>query len=184
VNDYISEYQRKHKELVIYTSFEETLLGSGGTIRENASFIKQDNFLICYADNLTDINISDFVRFHANNDDAILSMALFNTNLPKQCGIAEVNETGKVIEFCEKPDKPKSNLANAGVYIANKEILKYLPVQDVLDIGKDVLPKLVERGSVYGWKIKDYLIDIGNIENYNRAKEEWKYDYYENTTED
>ena len=102
-------------------------------------------------------------------------MALFRTNIPKQCGIAKVNKDGKIIEFTEKPECPESNLANAGIYVADRRILEYFPEGEIVDFGKDILPRLT--GLMYGWEINDYLIDIGTINNYKRAKEEWKYDY-------
>lgn len=49
---------------------------------------------------------------------------------------------------------------------------KYLPQKKFIDFGKDVLPNLVNK--MYGYQIKDYLLDIGNLENYNKAQKEWK----------
>lgn len=99
-------------------------------------------------------------------------MALFYTNLPEQCGIAALDEKGRIVEFEEKPLKPKSNLANAGLYIARKEIFHYLPEKNrQLDFGKDVLPLLV--GKMYGWQAEGYLLDVGTMENYEKANREW-----------
>ena len=77
-----------------------------------------------------------------------------------------------IYEFTEKPDSPKSNLANAGIYVTGQEIFKYLPNQKFIDFGKDVLPKLINK--MYGYEIKDYLLDIGNLDNYEKAQKEWQ----------
>ena len=99
-------------------------------------------------------------------------MTLFRTNLPKQCGIAELDSSRRITDFTEKPDNPKSNLANGGMYIASRKIFDYLPDAETLDFGKDVLPRLVNK--MYGWELKNYLIDIGTPENYSKAQAEWR----------
>lgn len=169
---FIKENNKKGK-VILHEAYEPELLGSGGTIRDNKTFIgNDDTFMVCYADNLTNTDLTAFQQFHKAHN-GILSMALFHTNLPKQCGIAALDRSMRITEFAEKPENPKSNLANAGMYIANKELFSHLWVKenDLLDFGKDVLPKLV--GNMYGWEDKDYLIDIGTMENYNKAQAEW-----------
>lgn len=159
--------------------YEEKLLGSGGTVRENKEFIgNEKDFCICYADNLCNIRLRDMIAYHRKHK-GILTMALFRTNVPKQCGIAEMDEDGKIIKFTEKPECPESNLANAGIYVADRRIWEYCPAGAEVDFGRDILPQLI--GRMYGWEINDYLIDIGTMDNYKRAKEEWKYDYYKDS---
>ena len=97
-------------------------------------------------------------------------MGLFHSDYPQACGIASLDEDGVVVSFIEKPQKTESDLANAGIYVASSEILSYIPEGDVVDLGHDVLPKLI--GKMY--EIEGYLRDIGTPENYKRAQEEWK----------
>ena len=182
VRSFIKTYNAKQTGLTVFEAYEPELLGSGGTIRTNRDFVDgEDSFLICYADNLTDANLTNFQRFHKDHG-APLSMALFHTNVPKQCGIAALDANDRIVEFVEKPENPKSNLANAGMYIADRKIFAYLDDSKTpLDFGKDVLPKLV--GQMYGWNTEGYLIDIGTMENYKRANEEWVHDYNEDSSE-
>ena len=85
--------------------------------------------------------------------------------------------------FTEKPEKPKSDLANAGMYMADGRIFAYLDEdKPLLDFGKDVLPMLV--GQMYGWNTEGYIIDIGTLENYKKANEEWTHDHHEDTAAD
>ena len=183
VRAYMDEYNSLDTGLMAYETYEPELLGSGGTIRANQEFVSgEKNFLICYADNLTDADLTAFRQTHESHD-APLTMALFHTNVPEQCGIAAVDESGRITEFTEKPERPKNDLANAGMYIADQRIFAYLDEdKPVLDFGKDVLPRLV--GQMYGWSTKGYLIDIGTLENYKRANEEWTYDHHEDAAAD
>ena len=173
VRSFISEWNSSNGVPAVKEFYEETLLGSGGTVAANRDFIGDDeDFLICYADNLTDVNLTAFQEFHKTHD-GVLSMALFHAGRPRECGIAALDENGRIVEFEEKPAQPKSDLANAGLYIARRRLFDYLPQRNgLLDFGRDVLPKLV--GEMYGWQAEGYLLDIGTIENYEKANKEWE----------
>lgn len=179
VRNFMDEYNKYKTGLTAYESYEPELLGSGGTVRDNREFVaEEESFLICYADVLTDSDLTEFKRFHSLND-GILSVALFHTNVPEQCGIATIDRNRCIVNFREKPFAPRSNLANAGMYIARQDIFDYLPNKQKLDFGKDVMPQLL--GKMYGWQTDGYVIDTGTLKNYIKANEEWKYGYYKNT---
>lgn len=175
VKAFIREYTEMHEDIHFHLFHEKELLGSGGTVSANRDFIVDgEDFYICYADNLTDVNLEELMKVHREKK-AVLTMALFHTNVPKQCGIAAVNESGLITEFIEKPKDPGSNLANAGIYVANSKVYQYIPRKGFCDFGKDVLPQLI--GEMYGHEIHAYLRDIGTLENLKLAREEWTYDY-------
>lgn len=179
VHDYIIKFNCTHTDIRFVEFYEEELLGSGGTVRVNKEFVNdEEDFLICYADNICNVKLQEMMEFHKKKKP-LLTMALFRAEHPEACGIATLAQDGKITEFIEKPEHPASNLANAGIYIANTHIFQYFPNKEFLDFGKDVLPLLI--GKMYGWETKDYLLDIGTIKNYERAKEEWTYDYYQDT---
>ena len=170
--DLVFEFLEENEfDLKIHTVFEQELLGSAGTIRNNFDFVCKDNdFLICYADNLNNMNLARIIDFH-RSQRPILTLGLFRTNNPSKCGIAEIDENNTVVSFGEKPENPASNLAGAGVYIANHQIRNYLPDRYPSDIGYDVLPQLI--GKMKGYFIREYFIDIGTIENYEQARREF-----------
>ena len=172
VREYIQFYMENNKKLRIIEFYETNLLGSAGTVRANFNFIEdEEDFFVCYADNLTDINLCEMLFYHKKNNSR-LTVALFHTNKPEQCGIATLNENNLIIDFEEKPIMPKSNLANAGVYIVQNKIVPRLPEREILDFGKDILPTFI--GKMYGWKTDNYLLDIGTLDNYKKAQKEWE----------
>ena len=172
VREYIALHNRIGQKPKIIEFYEPQLLGSGGTVKANSEFVKnEDCFLICYADNLTDIDLSAIIESHKKNG-AKLTMALFRASNPEQCGIAKTDQAGRIIKFEEKPEKPDGNLANAGVYVADKDIFEAIPNSKFSDFGKDVLPRLV--GDMYGWESESFILDIGTPENYEKAQKEWK----------
>lgn len=76
-----------------------------------------------------------------------------------------------VQEFVEKPDHPKSNWAFSGLMIADRSVLDMIPSKLPSDLGFDVLPRLV--GEMKAYLIKEYLLDIGTMENYQTAQSTW-----------
>ena len=153
-------------------SYEPVLLGSAGTLRANKSFVAdQKAFFIIYADNLTNTSLSGLYDFHTSQPHNF-TMALFETNNPSGCGIVSLNSDATITSFVEKPSNPISNLANAGLYVASPEIISLIePAKTPADIGFDVLPLLVHKMS--GYKINDYLIDIGTHQNLEKARQEF-----------
>ena len=150
-------------------TFEPTLLGSAGTIRENWDFVAgEEDFLVCYADNLTDIDVGHLVRFHRSRT-ALVTMALFRSDRPAECGIATLGEGGRILSFEEKPAEPRSSLANGGVYVMRSDIRSRLPGKLPSDIGFDLLPRCL--GEMYGFLYEGVLIDVGTPARYALAQE-------------
>lgn len=174
----VRDLDRRYR-LHLDTVGEPQLLGSAGTLAANADFIPQgEDFIVAYADNLTDLALQPMIAFHKERPiNTVLTMALFRTKHPEACGIAAMDEARRITEFVEKPDRPKSNLANAGLYIASYDFLSICKklekdsTQSPFDLGHHVLPHLV--GRMAGYPMDSYLRDIGTVEAYHLALAEW-----------
>lgn len=168
VEEYISQ---NANDLKVHLFYEKKPLGSLGTLLENKNFFsKGEDTFIFYSDNLTNINLIEFQRYH-NSHSFPFTMGLFRTNKPQACGIAEMNQDYTITDFIEKPKFPKSNLANAGIYLTNNDIFNFIPLslnKDILDIGFDLLPLLVNH--MKGYEIPELLIDVGTLSNLHSAE--------------
>ncbi len=103
------------------------------------------------------------------------TLGVFKTDRPKECGIVVLSDDGLVIDFEEKPEKPKSNLAAAGVYVADLRIFDFFPSKNTelpIDLGYHVIPNLV--GKMKAYIIDEFLMDIGTKEAYKTAEERWR----------
>lgn len=150
-------------------SWEPELLGSAGTITANRPWCDDaENCLIIYADNLSTVALSPFLKFHAEHDDPF-SMLLFRTNRPQACGIATVDDDHRITEFVEKPEHPTSNLANGGLYAVTADAWREIADLQAFDLGFDVLPKFA--GRMRGWEFDGLHLDIGTPESLTRANE-------------
>ena len=157
----------KKRDLAVTEAWEPKLLGSAGTVHANRAFADDaDEVIIIYADNLSDVSLTDLLAFHRSHYDP-MTMMLFHTAYPKQCGIATLDGAGRVVEFVEKPEHPTSDLANAGLYVVSGDAWREIADMNVFDFGFDVLPKFTGRMS--GYAHKGYHRDIGNHETLEQA---------------
>jgi mannose-1-phosphate guanylyltransferase len=155
----------------VRTSYEPRLLGSAGTLAANREWVAGEAFfLACNADNLTDFDLRSLIKAHREND-AVATLAVFRSANPANGGVVELDATGTVINFTEKPENPVSDLVNAGMYAFHPSVLDEITGAPPNDIGYDLLPKLVGRArSVL---VNGYLRDIGTPDAYQRALAEW-----------
>lgn len=92
-------------------------------------------------------------------------------------GIMNTNQEQKIIEFQEKPENAKNNLASMGIYIFNwKELRKYLIAEaeenedSAGDFGHDIIPKMMaDQLNFYAYTFAGYWKDVGTIESYWQA---------------
>lgn len=150
-------------------TYEPVLLGSAGTIAANRDWADDaSEILLIYADNLSNLDLSGLLAFHRRHADP-MTMLLFHAPNPKACGIAELDGEGRVVAFEEKPQHPRSDLANAGVYVASASAWREIADLKAFDLGFDVLPKFI--GRMRGYIHAGYHRDIGNIESLTAARE-------------
>ena len=168
VQDYLAE---RTGAPVVTLSFEPELLGSAGTLVAHRQWIGDDHFfLACNADNLTDFDLRILIEAQRQSD-AIATLAAFHSPTPSAGGVMEVNSSGTIVGFTEKPEHPVSDLVNAGIYAFQPCVLDEIKGEPPMDIGYDLLPRLV--GRAHAVPIEGYFRDIGTPEAYSRAQEDW-----------
>ena len=151
---------------------EPQLLGSAGTVAANRSWVAgEECFWILYADVLTDADLGGMLAFHRRHGRPF-TIGLVPTDQPHRCGIAVLDKDGVVVAFEEKPQGPKSNLAFSGLFLSSPEIFDFIPATVPVDLGGAVLPRLIGRMQAY--RIQEYLMDIGTMQNYQAAQEAWR----------
>lgn len=168
----VREFLRLHAAATPVRIVEEPhLLGSAGTLRENRNWIGSDDlFWIFYADVLSCADFEGMLRLHLDRRPAA-TLGVYEVADPRRCGVVTTNEDGVIVQFVEKPVNPSGNLAFSGLMIGTPEMLSAIPDESPADIGLHVLPRLT--GRMVAFPIQDYLIDVGTMENYQRAQATW-----------
>jgi mannose-1-phosphate guanylyltransferase len=173
LSDQVARFVRDNcpEGLDVVVSHEQELLGSAGTVAANRKFVQgEKDVLVVYADNLTDIDISELCRFHRSKS-GVLTMGTFETDQPSECGIVVCDEEDRVLEFQEKPVEPKSRLASAGIYVMSPVVVDVIPAKRPCDFGFDVFPLLL--GRMYAYRIRELFVDVGTLPRLNAARQAW-----------
>ena len=154
--------------------YEETLLGTGGTVLANRHWLGASAFLLAHADNLTRFDLQAFAARHLRRPKGVvLTMMTFETDDPRSCGIVEEDAHGIVTGFHEKSLTPPGNTANAAVYIIEPEVIEFLGAlgKPVIDLSTEVLPHFLGRMVTY--HNANYHRDIGTPESLAIAEAEF-----------
>jgi mannose-1-phosphate guanylyltransferase len=146
--------------------------GTAGTVLANRQFVAgEESFWILYSDTLTDADLSELAAAHRRHT-ALLTIGLFRAPVPGAAGIVEMDESGTIVGFEEKPAHPKSDLASAGICLARQGLLDCIPGEPALvDFGRDVFPAVV--GRIHGHVLHGFVLDIGTPEALAVASEIW-----------
>ena len=151
---------------------EEMPLGTAGSVKNAEEALRDDTFLVISGDALTDMDLSEMVRFHKDNG-ALVTVGLTRVPDPLEFGIVIADDDGRIQRFLEKPTWGQvfSDTVNTGVYIMEPEVLAEVSAKESVDWSHDVFPKLLKRGApIYGYVSGKYWEDVGTLESYLKAQ--------------
>ncbi|HEY9059272.1 MULTISPECIES: sugar phosphate nucleotidyltransferase [Oscillospiraceae] len=168
----IEKYFEDGRKLGVKISYisEDVPLGTAGAIK-NAQRFFNDTFLVFNADILSDIDISEMIRFHKEKG-ALATIAVTQVDNPSAYGVIEHDKNGFVTAFKEKPQphESSSNLINAGVYIFEPQLLDEIPSGRAVSIERETYPLLLQKGfKIAVYNRCSYWLDLGTPEKYLKA---------------
>lgn len=149
---------------------EDVPLGTAGAIKNAQSFFS-DTFLVFNADILSDIDISETIRFHKEKG-ALATIAATQVDNPSDYGVIEHDEEGRITAFKEKPrpHETSSNLINAGIYVFEPQLLDEIPAGRPVSIERETYPLLLKKGfKLAVYNRCSYWLDLGTPEKYLKA---------------
>ncbi|GAA4226274.1 mannose-1-phosphate guanyltransferase [Actinomadura meridiana] len=151
---------------------EEVPLGTAGSVKNAEEALRDDRFLVISGDALTDIDLTDMVRFHERNG-ALVTIGLKRVPNPLEFGIIIVDDDGRVQRFLEKPTWGQvfSDTVNTGIYVMEPEVLDHVAAGEPVDWSHDVFPALLDAGApLFGYVTDGYWEDVGTHESYFKAQ--------------
>lgn len=154
--------------------------GTANAIYQNIEYIeslKPKYVLVLSADHIYKMDYKRLLDYHkGKNADVTIAAIEVPWEETHKFGILNVDTAGKIVEFDEKPENPKNNLASMGIYIFNWDILHYYLIKDNKDkdsehdFGKNVLPLMLADGcDMYAGEYEGYWKDVGTIRSYWEA---------------
>lgn len=150
--------------------------GTADAISQNIDFIDSyspDYLLVLSGDHIYKMNYAKMLAHHNEcGADATIAVIEVPKKEASRFGIMNTDENGNIIEFEEKPEHPKSNLASMGIYIFSWKILRKMLIADMKnaesshDFGKDIIPSLLaDNRKLVAYKFKGYWKDVGTIDS-------------------
>ena len=156
--------------------------GNADALYRNAGVIESfdpDLVLVLSADHVYKLDYRDVVGRHLEQDAGV---TLVTTRVPREqasrFGTVEVDRDGRVTGFEYKADEPASDIATAEVFVYTAETLlaSLAELADggddgsgLTDFGAELLPKLVDEGEAWEYRLDGYWRDVGTVESYWEA---------------
>ena len=150
--------------------------GTADAISQNIDFIDKyspEYLLVLSGDHIYKMDYDKMLDYHKEmNADATIAVIEVPMKEASRFGILNTDGNGRIVEFEEKPEHPKSNLASMGIYIFNWKLLRKILLADMKnpdshhDFGKDVIPCLLnDKKTLAAYKFKGYWKDVGTIDS-------------------
>lgn len=150
--------------------------GTANAVYQNMNFIEEydpEYVLILSGDHIYKMDYSLMIAYHKEmKADCTISVIDVPIKEASRFGILNSDDSGRIIDFEEKPKQPKSTHASMGIYVFNYDKLKkYLALDDENqdssnDFGKDVIPLMLRRGeNMYAYEFEGYWKDVGTIDS-------------------
>jgi len=152
--------------------------GTANAVYQNLEYLEENDaeiVLILSGDHVYAMNYNDLIEYHLlKKADGTIACMEVPMEEASRFGIMITDLDGKIVDFQEKPERPKSNLASLGIYVFNYEFLKEVLSEDEHDpnsshdFGKDVIPRIVneKKGNLYAFRFEGYWRDVGTIRSY------------------
>ncbi|HEY8198916.1 MAG TPA: sugar phosphate nucleotidyltransferase, partial [Candidatus Limnocylindrales bacterium] len=148
--------------------------GTSDAVLQNIETIRStpgDLVLILAGDHIYKMDYTPFVAAHRRRRaDVTVAVRRVPIGEAHRFGILALGESDAVVDWEEKPAKPKSDLASMGIYVFSKKALLRWLRDDLTDFGRDVIPAMLDdRARVFGYRFDGYWQDVGTVESYWQA---------------
>jgi len=149
--------------------FEEQRMGTAGAL----SLLKEkpsEPFFVMNGDLLTNVNFEHLDSYHiTNNSMGTMCVREYDFQVPY--GVVNIKGS-KILSIEEKPTH--KFFVSAGIYMLSPEILEYIPQNKFYDM-PTLFEKLIsEDKNIISFPLREYWLDIGRIEEYKKANEEYE----------
>jgi len=152
--------------------------GTADAVYQNLYYIedqKVDEVLVLSGDHIYTMSYDLMINAHRSREaDVTLAVTEVPRSEVSRFGIVTLDHNERVISFEEKPKTAKSNLASMGIYVFDKNVLincleDYEQRKGGHDFGHNILPELIGKHKVYGYRFRGYWRDVGTVQSYWQA---------------
>ncbi|HXX59890.1 MAG TPA: sugar phosphate nucleotidyltransferase [Candidatus Sulfotelmatobacter sp.] len=148
--------------------------GTADAVLRNLTSVMEspaDVVLVLAGDHIYKMDYDPFIRAHRRHRaDVTIAVRPVPLGDAHRFGILALDDSDAVVEWQEKPEHPRSDLASMGIYVFTKRALVEWLSESRVDFGRHVIPAMLEaRARVFGYAFDGYWQDVGTVESYWQA---------------
>jgi glucose-1-phosphate adenylyltransferase len=152
--------------------------GTADAIYQNLDFVQEqrlDQVLVLSGDHIYTMRYDHMVLWHRQkNADITVGVVEVPQEEISRFGILTLDDADRIVNFREKPRNSQSSLASMGIYVFNRDTLIQCLEESArkargYDFGRDIIPSVLDRHRVFGYKFQGYWRDVGTVEAYWQA---------------
>jgi D,D-heptose 1,7-bisphosphate phosphatase len=146
---------------------ETAPLGTAGALYKILQNL-DDDFILVNGDIVFDVDFSRLIKFHFDHK-AWATLAVHPNSHPFDSALIITNSENKVVRWLNKEDPREyyKNQVNSGIHILSQQILSAAnPENEKIDLDRDILKPMVEKGRIYAYHSPEYIKDIGTPERF------------------
>lgn len=165
------------KILPPHTGFKDSdwYKGTADAVRQNIDFLERnpaDEVVILSGDHIYHMDFHAMLEYHRfKKADVTVGMMVVPLSEIHQFGAGIINSENRIVDWEEKPQQPKTNLASMGIYVFDREYLLDTLNRDreEIDFGMHILPRAIADDDVFAYPFYGYWRDVGTIRAYWEA---------------
>ena len=166
IRDYFKD-GKLHNVSVKYVH-EDVPLGTAGSLGLLPDNLPSLPIIVMNGDLLTKVDFKNLLNFHCeHNSEATMCVREYDFQVPY--GVVEIDDYN-IKGITEKP--AHKFFVNAGIYVLNRSLINKVDGKSCLDM-TDFLEKELNNGGVNAFPIHEYWLDIGQMEEYEKANREF-----------
>ena len=149
---------------------------TGSRVKKAEKYLNSEPFLLTYGDGVTDLNINETIEFHQTHQGHV---TMTSAQPDGRFGALEIIEN-QVVSFKEKP-KGDGSWINAGFFVCNNEIFKYINDLDNEVLEQAPLKNLAKDGKLFTFKHNGFWMPMDTLRDkikldhmWNENKAPWK----------
>ena len=149
--------------------------GTADAVRRNLDYIKSnpaDEVVILSGDHIYHMDFDAMIEFHRSKKaDVTIAMMVVPKSEIYQFGAGITDQFDRIIDWEEKPEKPKTNLASMGIYVFDYNYLIETLSKDKeeVDFGMHILQRAIRNDNVFSYPFYGYWRDVGTVQSYWEA---------------
>jgi glucose-1-phosphate cytidylyltransferase len=163
---YHGEHAEQDYRVTLVDTGQETM--TGGRIKRIERFVTDDLFLVTYGDGVADIDVGRLLDFHRSHG----KLATLTTVQPSsRFGVLELDDSGRVTSFAEKPQL--EGWIAAGYFVLNRRVFDYLTGGDGCVLERGPLERLAAEGQLMAYRHHGFFFAMDTYRDYKAINEMW-----------